>query len=68
VVAYPEDDLQELVRLTGSSDWLLMGSDFPHAEGVPTPRDFVAEACEGLTPDQVHDVMYRNGRRFLPAV
>lgn len=68
VVAYPEDNLQELVRQTGSSDWLLMGSDFPHAEGVPTPRDFVKEACEGLTPQQVADVMYHNGRRFLPAV
>lgn len=68
VVAYPEDDLEKIVAEVGSSNWLVMGSDYPHAEGVPTPRDFFAEACGGLTPQQVQGIMYDNGRRFLPRV
>ena len=66
VVAYPEDDLQKIAEEMGSVDCLLMGSDYPHAEGVPTPRDFVAEACVGLTDEQIYKIMYANGRRMLP--
>ena len=66
VVAYPEDNIQSIAEQTGSTDFILMGSDYPHAEGVPTPRDFVKEACKGLTPEQVRGIMYANGRRLLP--
>lgn len=67
VVAYPEDDIKKIVdELGGDAGCLLMGSDYPHAEGVPKPRDFVAEGCNGLTPEQIEQVMYSNGRRMLP--
>jgi predicted TIM-barrel fold metal-dependent hydrolase len=66
VVAYPEDDVKSIVGEIGTSKCLLMGSDYPHAEGVPTPRDFVHEALEGLGADDVRAVMYDNGRRLVP--
>ena len=47
MVAYPEDDIKSIVDQVGSSQFLLMGSDYPHAEGVPEPADFAKEACEG---------------------
>jgi predicted TIM-barrel fold metal-dependent hydrolase len=67
VVAYPEDDVKSIIEQAGSADFLLMGSDYPHAEGVPTPQDFVTEALEGVSAADVRKVMYDNGRRFLPA-
>jgi predicted TIM-barrel fold metal-dependent hydrolase len=66
VVAYPEDDIETIVALTGSSEYLLMGSDYPHAEGVPEPKDFAAEALTGLSAEHARKIMYENGRRFLP--
>lgn len=66
VVAYPEDDIKHIVDEIGTADCLLMGSDYPHAEGVPTPRDFVQEGCIGLTPSQLQAIMHDNGRRMLP--
>jgi predicted TIM-barrel fold metal-dependent hydrolase len=66
VVAYPEDDVKGIVEKLGGAECLLMGSDYPHAEGVPTPRDFYAEALTGLPADQVLAIMHSNGRRLLP--
>ena len=43
-----------------------MGSDFPHAEGVVTPRHFVGEALKQVAPDDVRAIMYGNGRRLIP--
>jgi len=65
-VAYPEDDVKTIVEQLGTADCILMGSDYPHAEGVPTPRDFVAEALAGLSPAQIRGIMHDNGRRFFP--
>ena len=67
VVAYPEDDIKKIAdEMGGDVSCLLMGSDYPHAEGVPTPIDFVAEGCTGLTQEQIDQIMYSNGRRMLP--
>ena len=65
VVAYPEDDLKSIVGQTGSADWLMMGSDYPHAEGVEEPRLFAAEACQGLSEQDTRKIMYENGMRFM---
>jgi len=65
-VAYPEDDIQRIVNEMGTADCLLMGSDYPHAEGVPTPRDFIAEGCGGLSLEDTRKIMHDNGRRFFP--
>jgi predicted TIM-barrel fold metal-dependent hydrolase len=66
VVAYPEDDVKHIVDAIGTESCLMMGSDYPHAEGVATPLDFVKEALPGLTSQQLRNVMHDNGRRFLP--
>ena len=68
VVAYPEDDIRTVIDQSGSGDFLVMGSDYPHAEGVPVPRDFVNEACRGLTGDEVRKVMHTNGWNFIHGV
>ena len=68
VVAYPEDDLKNVIDQVGSHEWAIMGSDYPHAEGVPTPREFADEACKTLTAAQTQGVMHDNGRRFLAPV
>jgi predicted TIM-barrel fold metal-dependent hydrolase len=65
VVAYPEDDLVDLIGQTGNSDWILMGSDYPHAEGTQTPRDFADIACNGICAEDTRKVMYENGMRFM---
>ncbi len=42
VTPYPEDDVAALIdRLGGDSSCLVLGSDFPHAEGVAEPADFI---------------------------
>jgi predicted TIM-barrel fold metal-dependent hydrolase len=68
VVAYPEDDIKSIVDQVGDDNWIINGSDYPHSEGVEKPRDFVAEACAGLTPEQVRKVMYDNGKRFIARI
>jgi predicted TIM-barrel fold metal-dependent hydrolase len=41
VVPYPEDDVPAIVGGLGYDDCLVMGSDYPHAEGLAEPADFV---------------------------
>ena len=65
VVAYPEDDVKGIIDRIGTSDCILMGSDYPHAEGVPEPRDFFTEALTDVPEAQVLDIMYNNGKRFM---
>lgn len=65
VVAYPEDDLKAIIEQVGSADWILMGSDYPHAEGVEEPRVFADEACRGLSASDTRKIMYENGMRFM---
>jgi predicted TIM-barrel fold metal-dependent hydrolase len=66
VIAYPEDDLRSAIDQTGSADWLMMGSDYPHSEGVPEPRDFATErAGQGLTQSELSAVMWDNGHRLF---
>ena len=66
VVAYPEDDIKSIVDATGYCGNILMGSDYPHSEGVPEPADFI-HACRGLSAEQTWGVMYENGRRMIAA-
>jgi predicted TIM-barrel fold metal-dependent hydrolase len=66
VVAYPEDNLRQAIDQTGSTDWILMGSDYPHSEGVPQPRDFICEtAGQGLNDAEMRAVMWENGARMM---
>jgi predicted TIM-barrel fold metal-dependent hydrolase len=65
VVAYPEDPVTKLIEEVGAS-CLLMGSDYPHAEGVETPRKFVSVAMPDAAAADIKVIMYDNGRRMLP--
>ena len=56
VVPYPEDNTVGLAERLGGVSCLVMGSDWPHAEGLREPADFYAKV-EGLGD--------RNRRRFL---
>jgi predicted TIM-barrel fold metal-dependent hydrolase len=40
VTPYPEDDIPWIADNLGQTDSLVMGSDFPHAEGLAEPADF----------------------------
>jgi predicted TIM-barrel fold metal-dependent hydrolase len=66
VVAYPEDSLRQTVAECNSAEFLVMGSDYPHPEGVTAPRAFADEACTGLDQAQTKAIMYDNGRRLIP--
>jgi predicted TIM-barrel fold metal-dependent hydrolase len=65
VVAFPEDDLRSLIDATGSSDWLMGGSDFPHTEGTTTPGAFMRDQKGALSETEIRKIMYENGRAVL---
>jgi predicted TIM-barrel fold metal-dependent hydrolase len=65
VVAYPEDDIRSLIDQTGSADWIITGSDYPHAEGVPSPADFIGEALTTCSLEEQRKIMYENGKNFI---
>ena len=59
VSPYYEDDLERL-RDTIGADRILFGSDFPHAEGLAEPTDFVYD-LKGWSDDDVRLAMRENG-------
>jgi len=40
--------------------------DYPHAEGVPTPKDVYTEASTTLSAADARAIMHDDGRRLLP--
>ena len=64
VVPYPEDDTVELAEKLGGVDCLVMGSDWPHAEGLREPADFYAKV-EGLGEANRRLFLRDNGKRLL---
>jgi predicted TIM-barrel fold metal-dependent hydrolase len=58
-----EDDIPQLVGLIGA-DRVVLGSDWPHPEGVEEPAQF-AKYLDGLGDEQVEMVMRTNGRRLM---
>ena len=59
------NNLKAIIDQVGNADWLLMGSDYPHAEGVEEPRIFAEEACQDLSAENTRKIMYENGMRFM---
>ena len=59
VAPYYEDDIQELVDTIGA-DHVLFGSDWPHAEGLAEPTDFVHD-LHGFSDDEIRLIMRDNG-------
>ena len=66
VVPYPEDDTVELAGRLGTVDCLLMGSDWPHAEGIREPAGFYAKV-EALGEDARRRFLRDNGLTLLGA-
>jgi predicted TIM-barrel fold metal-dependent hydrolase len=63
VSPYYEDDLVAL-RDTIGADHILFGSDWPHAEGLFEPTDFVHD-LKGFTSDEIRLVMRENGLQLI---
>jgi predicted TIM-barrel fold metal-dependent hydrolase len=66
VVPYPEDDTVSLADRLGGVECLLMGSDWPHAEGLREPADFYAKV-EGLGEEKRRAFLRDNGLELLGA-
>lgn len=64
VVPYPEDDTVGLVDKLGTAECLVMGSDWPHAEGLREPADFYARV-EGLGEENRRGFLRDNGLKLL---
>ncbi|HLN15561.1 MAG TPA: amidohydrolase family protein [Acidimicrobiales bacterium] len=65
VSPFPEEDVVGLVGLLGA-DHVLMGSDWPHPEGTPTPAAY-AECLVGLPEKSVRRVMRDNALELVAA-
>ncbi len=65
VAPYPEDNVQTLVeQLDGDSSCLVMGSDFPHAEGVVEPIEFL-KSLGTLDDTTTRAIMYGNAEMLF---
>ncbi len=56
---FHEDDVTGLADLVGAEN-LIMGSDWPHAEGMKAPTDYARELKE-LEDDEIQTIMRDNG-------
>lgn len=59
VAPYPEDDIPWIVEQLGHADSIVMGSDWPHAEGLAEPADF-AKLLGPLEAGTVAQIMHGN--------
>ena len=63
VAPYYEEDVAALAEAIGVEN-VLLGSDFPHAEGLADPLSFLDE-LEGFAPADVRRIMRENGLRLV---
>jgi predicted TIM-barrel fold metal-dependent hydrolase len=65
VAPYPEDDIPGIVEgLGGDASCLVMGSDFPHAEGIAEPADF-EKLLDPLDETTKHAIMRGNAETLF---
>jgi predicted TIM-barrel fold metal-dependent hydrolase len=64
VVPYPEDDILAIIKGLGQHDSIVMGSDWPHAEGIAEPADY-RKLLDGLSEDQKDDIMFNTGHALV---
>lgn len=64
VVPNPEDDIPRIVRDLPDVDCIVMGSNFPHAEGLAEPAEF-ANLLAGLTGQQQRQILRDNAVKLL---
>jgi predicted TIM-barrel fold metal-dependent hydrolase len=63
VAPYHEEDISGLIDLIGA-EHVLFGSDFPHAEGLANPADFV-ESISDRSDEEIRRVMRENARGII---
>jgi len=66
IAPYPEDNVTKIVTDLGHADSLVMGSDYPHAEGLARPADF-AHLLSDLDVEDQHKIMRENAVALLGA-
>jgi predicted TIM-barrel fold metal-dependent hydrolase len=64
VAPFPEENVARVVQEVGVEP-IVFGSDFPHAEGLAFPGDYVAAQLADFPRDQVLAIMRDNLARFL---
>jgi predicted TIM-barrel fold metal-dependent hydrolase len=64
VVPYPEDDPVHIINQLGFHESIVMGSDWPHAEGLAEPAEF-RKLLDGLDENVKDDVMYNTGAQLV---
>jgi predicted TIM-barrel fold metal-dependent hydrolase len=65
VSPWPEENVPNLAKIIGV-DHVLMGSDWPHAEGIRQPRDY-AQCLAGLDQKSVKRIMRDNALELVAA-
>ncbi len=65
VSPFPEEDVVALAGHLGASQ-VLMGSDWPHAESIPRPQEYI-DCLKGLTPQEQQDIMRNNLKELIAA-
>jgi predicted TIM-barrel fold metal-dependent hydrolase len=63
IVPFPEDSLSRVVEIVGA-DRALLGSDYPHPEGLPAPLKMLERIGELSESDQ-RKVMGLNAARLM---
>jgi predicted TIM-barrel fold metal-dependent hydrolase len=63
VAPFYEDDFRELVGLIGL-EHVLLGSDWPHPEGIAQPADYVADLA-GFTADEQRHILRDNLKQLV---
>jgi predicted TIM-barrel fold metal-dependent hydrolase len=65
VSPFYENDLAELAELIGA-DRMLMGSDWPHTEGLSEPLAFVDDLIDaGFGQDDIQKICHDNGAALV---
>ena len=64
VTPFWEDALDQLLTDV-PVDRLLMGSDWPHAEGVVAPIDFISETLAGASPEAIRRIARENALELI---
>jgi predicted TIM-barrel fold metal-dependent hydrolase len=64
VAPFPEENVARVIAEVGIEP-IVFGSDFPHAEGLAFPGEYVAAQLGGLPHDQVLAIMRDNLAGFL---
>jgi len=67
VVPYPEDDTPKLIEELGGTECLVMGSDWPHAEGLREPGEFY-HRLSSLDDKTRRDFLRENGLKLFEGI